>query len=202
MPDFDFKDKTLGWVGTGRMGYALATRLLTQTLVELRDGRIYQHAAVRDRGARHDYRGLTAEAAEFATIRFERLGEYPDVSNPCQRAVGILVMPADRLRRRAEGSPGPDEAPLVFVEKTAPVGYGELVSLRLGDGTLKRGQVLDTSDEIVVVQVFEGTTGIDRATGLREGAIGDRRKPAEDPERADSEVPQRTGDTDEDHGSR
>jgi 3-hydroxyisobutyrate dehydrogenase len=28
MPDFDFKAKTLGWVGTGRMGYALATRLL------------------------------------------------------------------------------------------------------------------------------------------------------------------------------
>jgi 3-hydroxyisobutyrate dehydrogenase len=28
MPDFDFKDRTLGWVGTGRMGYALATRLL------------------------------------------------------------------------------------------------------------------------------------------------------------------------------
>ena len=28
MPDFDFKDKKLGWVGTGRMGYALATRLL------------------------------------------------------------------------------------------------------------------------------------------------------------------------------
>jgi 3-hydroxyisobutyrate dehydrogenase len=28
MPDFDFKDKTLGWVGTGRMGSAIATRLL------------------------------------------------------------------------------------------------------------------------------------------------------------------------------
>jgi 3-hydroxyisobutyrate dehydrogenase len=28
MPDFDFNDRTLGWVGTGRMGYALATRLL------------------------------------------------------------------------------------------------------------------------------------------------------------------------------
>jgi len=28
MPEFDFKDKTLGWVGTGRMGYALAARLL------------------------------------------------------------------------------------------------------------------------------------------------------------------------------
>ena len=28
MPDFALKDKRLGWVGTGRMGYALATRLL------------------------------------------------------------------------------------------------------------------------------------------------------------------------------
>jgi 3-hydroxyisobutyrate dehydrogenase len=28
MPEFDLKHKTLGWVGTGRMGYALATRLL------------------------------------------------------------------------------------------------------------------------------------------------------------------------------
>jgi 3-hydroxyisobutyrate dehydrogenase len=28
MPDFDFKGRTLGWVGTGRMGYAIATRLL------------------------------------------------------------------------------------------------------------------------------------------------------------------------------
>ena len=28
MGDFDFKGKTLGWVGTGRMGYALAARLL------------------------------------------------------------------------------------------------------------------------------------------------------------------------------
>jgi 3-hydroxyisobutyrate dehydrogenase len=28
MGDIDFTDRTLGWVGTGRMGYALATRLL------------------------------------------------------------------------------------------------------------------------------------------------------------------------------
>ena len=28
MPDFDFKAKTLGWVGTGRMGYVIAGRLL------------------------------------------------------------------------------------------------------------------------------------------------------------------------------
>ena len=52
--------------------------------------------------------------------------------------------------------------PLVFVEKTHPVGYGELVQITLSDGSPKRGQVLDTSDEMVVVQVFEGTSGIDR----------------------------------------
>jgi len=55
--------------------------------------------------------------------------------------------------------------PLVFVEKTEPVGYGELVNIGLPDGSVKRGQVLDTSRDIVVVQVFEGTAGIDKASG-------------------------------------
>ena len=50
--------------------------------------------------------------------------------------------------------------PLVFLEKTEPVGYGELVNIRLRDGAIKRGQVLDTSVDKVVVQVFEGTSGI------------------------------------------
>jgi len=57
--------------------------------------------------------------------------------------------------------------PLVFVEKTEPVGYGELVNIIQADGTLKRGQVLDTSDELVVVQVFESTAGIGRDSGVR-----------------------------------
>jgi V/A-type H+-transporting ATPase subunit B len=57
--------------------------------------------------------------------------------------------------------------PLVFVEKTEPVAYGELVSIALPDGSTKRGQVLDTSEELVVVQVFEGTGGIDKASGVK-----------------------------------
>ncbi len=52
--------------------------------------------------------------------------------------------------------------PLVFVEKTEPVGYGTLVRVALSDGTFKTGQVLDSSDDLVVVQVFEGTSGISR----------------------------------------
>lgn len=57
--------------------------------------------------------------------------------------------------------------PLLFVEKTDAIGYGELVSIRLSDGSLKNGQVLDTSDDIVVVQVFEGTSGIDRVARIK-----------------------------------
>jgi V/A-type H+/Na+-transporting ATPase subunit B len=57
--------------------------------------------------------------------------------------------------------------PLVFVEKTEPVGYSELVNIVTADGTIKRGQVLDTSDEVVVIQVFETTAGIGRDSGIR-----------------------------------
>ncbi len=57
--------------------------------------------------------------------------------------------------------------PLVFVEKTEPVGYGELVTITLPDGSARRGQVLDTSKDIVVVQVFEGTRGIDTSSTVR-----------------------------------
>jgi V/A-type H+-transporting ATPase subunit B len=57
--------------------------------------------------------------------------------------------------------------PLIFVKKTEPVGYKEMVSIRMSDGTMKRGEVLDSSDDIVVVQVFEGTSGIDREASVR-----------------------------------
>ncbi|HIG98278.1 TPA: V-type ATP synthase subunit B [Candidatus Woesearchaeota archaeon] len=57
--------------------------------------------------------------------------------------------------------------PLIFVEKTEPVGYAELVRIALPNGEVKSGQVLDTSDDIVVVQVFEGTSAIDLNTGVK-----------------------------------
>jgi len=59
------------------------------------------------------------------------------------------------------------EGPLIFLEKTHEVGFGELVDIKLPDGRRKQGQVLDTSRDAVVVQVFEGTSGIDRATTVR-----------------------------------
>ncbi|MGP1419203.1 MAG: V-type ATP synthase subunit B [Sphaerochaetaceae bacterium] len=50
---------------------------------------------------------------------------------------------------------------LVFMKNTHPVGYGELVELAGPDGSRRAGQVLDTSDEVVCVQVFQGTSGLD-----------------------------------------
>ena len=51
----------------------------------------------------------------------------------------------------------------MFLNKTEPVAFGEIVELRMSDGSIKNGQVLDTSDELVIVQVFEGTAKIDRS---------------------------------------
>ncbi|MCB9362845.1 V-type ATP synthase subunit B [Candidatus Woesearchaeota archaeon] len=57
--------------------------------------------------------------------------------------------------------------PLVIVEKTDPVGYGEIVQLTLENGEVKTGQVLDTSENVVVVQVFQGTESIDTDTRVK-----------------------------------
>ena len=55
----------------------------------------------------------------------------------------------------------------MFLNKTEPVSYNEIVQLRLSDGSIKNGQVLDTSDDQVIVQVFEGTASVDRQTGVK-----------------------------------
>ncbi|MDO9108506.1 MAG: V-type ATP synthase subunit B, partial [Coriobacteriia bacterium] len=51
--------------------------------------------------------------------------------------------------------------PLVFVNNVHDVAYNEMVSLRMPDGSSRSGQVLEIAGEIAVIQVFEGTQGID-----------------------------------------
>jgi len=51
--------------------------------------------------------------------------------------------------------------PLLIVEKIREVKYGELVEIETADGVLRRGTVLDVSTERAIVQVFEGTVGLD-----------------------------------------
>ncbi len=57
--------------------------------------------------------------------------------------------------------------PLVFAEVDEPVGYDEIVQIETKDGRTLRGQVLESSDGLVSIQVFEGTGGIDRNASVR-----------------------------------
>ena len=54
--------------------------------------------------------------------------------------------------------------PLLFVKNVRNVGYGELVRIRTPTGEERRGQVLEARSDIAVVQVFEGTSGLDVST--------------------------------------
>ncbi|MFA6711464.1 MAG: V-type ATP synthase subunit B [Candidatus Caldatribacteriota bacterium] len=51
--------------------------------------------------------------------------------------------------------------PLIVVNKITNVKYDELVEIELSDGERRRGQVLEVSEDRAIVQMFEGTSGID-----------------------------------------
>jgi len=57
--------------------------------------------------------------------------------------------------------------PLVFAEVDEPVGYDEVVEIETPNGDTRRGQVLESSEGVVAIQVFEGTGGIDRNSSVR-----------------------------------
>jgi len=50
--------------------------------------------------------------------------------------------------------------PLMLVEGVEGVTYGELADIKLGDGSLRRGRVLEINGDKAMVQVFEGTSGL------------------------------------------
>lgn len=51
--------------------------------------------------------------------------------------------------------------PLVLVEDVAGVKYDELVELELKNGEVRRGKVLEVSEDTALVQLFEGASGVD-----------------------------------------
>ncbi|MFB6114985.1 MAG: V-type ATP synthase subunit B, partial [Candidatus Nanohalobium sp.] len=57
--------------------------------------------------------------------------------------------------------------PLVFVEKTEDIAYGDIVEVETADGEVKTGEVLETSKDVVVVQLYEETTGVGQDARVR-----------------------------------
>ncbi|MFH0738479.1 MAG: V-type ATP synthase subunit B [Candidatus Omnitrophota bacterium] len=58
---------------------------------------------------------------------------------------------------------GSVSGPLVVVEKTENIKYAELVEVEFSDGAVRRGKVLEVSEDKALVQMFEGTMGLDIA---------------------------------------
>jgi V/A-type H+/Na+-transporting ATPase subunit B len=61
--------------------------------------------------------------------------------------------------------------PLIFVEGIRGVGYGEIVEIRDASGAMRMGQTLEVDENVAVVQVFEGTSGLS-IHGLRVAFVG------------------------------
>ncbi|HTY90095.1 MAG TPA: V-type ATP synthase subunit B [Methanocella sp.] len=51
--------------------------------------------------------------------------------------------------------------PLIFVQNVKGVSYGEIVDITLPGGERRTGQVLEVSENLAVIQVYEGTSWID-----------------------------------------
>jgi len=50
--------------------------------------------------------------------------------------------------------------PLMLVEAVEGISYGQLAEVRLPDGQVRRGQVLEADEDRAVLQIFEGSRGI------------------------------------------
>ncbi|MFA7692238.1 MAG: V-type ATP synthase subunit B [Candidatus Hydrogenedentales bacterium] len=50
--------------------------------------------------------------------------------------------------------------PLVLVEGVEGVTFGELTDIKMDDGSIRRGRVLEVNRDKAVVQIFEGTSGL------------------------------------------
>ncbi|MFO7794292.1 MAG: V-type ATP synthase subunit B [Candidatus Nanohaloarchaea archaeon] len=59
------------------------------------------------------------------------------------------------------------KGPLVFVEKTEDIAYGDIVEIETPDGNVKQGEVLETSKDVVIIQVYEETQGIGQDAKVR-----------------------------------
>lgn len=52
------------------------------------------------------------------------------------------------------------EGPLIVLSDIEDVSYGEIVNIKINNGEIRKGKVIKVEGKEVVVQVFEGTTGI------------------------------------------
>ncbi|HEB30148.1 MAG TPA: V-type ATP synthase subunit B [Spirochaetes bacterium] len=52
------------------------------------------------------------------------------------------------------------DGPLIFVSNTHPVGYRDLIECIDSEGNIRSGIVLESTEDFIVAQIFEGTSGL------------------------------------------
>ncbi|PKQ28631.1 MAG: V-type ATP synthase subunit B [Candidatus Anoxymicrobium japonicum] len=67
----------------------------------------------------------------------------------------------DRLVQAEYKTIGDIAGPLVFVRKVRGVLFGEMAEIKLADGTVRKGQVIELNGDLAIVQVFGTTHGMD-----------------------------------------
>jgi len=50
--------------------------------------------------------------------------------------------------------------PLILVEDAQGIGFGEICEVQIASGEVRRGRVLEVDEDKVLIQLFEGTTGV------------------------------------------
>jgi len=53
------------------------------------------------------------------------------------------------------------KGPLIFIERTSEIAYGEMVEITDADGVVRMGRVLEVDEDRALVLVFTGTSGLD-----------------------------------------
>lgn len=59
------------------------------------------------------------------------------------------------------------KGPLLFAETAEPVAFKDIVNIKTPSGDVRRGEVLDTSKDMAVIQVYEETRGLGRDTRIQ-----------------------------------
>ncbi len=67
------------------------------------------------------------------------------------------------LLRKEYNSPSYISGPLLFLENAGDLAYNAIVEIKDGTGRMRGGQVIEVSEEVAVIQVFEETAGLDLA---------------------------------------
>ena len=71
------------------------------------------------------------------------------------------VIPRPNLVTKEYDTLSQVKGPLIFVERTSKIAYGEMVEITDADGVVRMGRVLEVDGDRALVLVFTGTSGLD-----------------------------------------